>query len=155
MNDSERGPPSLILRNQLYHMDCMDSFPLIPSGSISLILTDPPYGISYQNCYSYKKHPKLEDDSGIDYERFAVESYRILQENAYAGSWALELHHQHSGHYDDVGSEFPGDPGRQLVGVYPSGVVCRYHLLLIEPDEYRHGSGVQPAAARLRKENYG
>ena len=49
-----------------------------------MILTDPPYGISYQNCYSHKKHPKLEGDSGIDYELFAVESYRILQENAHA-----------------------------------------------------------------------
>ena len=65
-------------------MDCMELFPLIPDGSVSLILTDPPYGISYQNCYSHKKHPKLEGDSGIDYERFASESYRILQENAQA-----------------------------------------------------------------------
>lgn len=84
MNKSERGPPSPILRNHLYHMDCVDLFPLIPSGSVSMILTDPPYGISYQNCYSHKKHPKLEGDSGIDYELFAVESYRILQENAHA-----------------------------------------------------------------------
>lgn len=84
MNNSERGPPSPILRNRLYHMDCMELFPLIQDGYVSLILTDPPYGISYQNCYSHKKHPKLEGDSGIDYERFAAESYRILQENAHA-----------------------------------------------------------------------
>lgn len=59
VKDSERGPPSPILRNRLYNMDCMNLLPLIPDGSVSLILTDPPYGISYKNCYSHKKHPKL------------------------------------------------------------------------------------------------
>lgn len=73
MNNSERGPPPFPLCNRLYHMDCMELFPLIPDGSVSLILTDPPYGISYQNCYSHKKHRKLEGDTGIDYERFAWE----------------------------------------------------------------------------------
>lgn len=72
------------LRNRLYNMDCMKLFPHIPDGYVSMILTDPPYGISYQNCYSHKKHPKLEGDSGIDYERFAMESYRILQQNSHA-----------------------------------------------------------------------
>ena len=68
----------------LYRMDCMALLPLIPDEAVSLILTDPPYGISYQNQYTKKRHPVLAGDHGIDYERFSAESYRILKENAHA-----------------------------------------------------------------------
>lgn len=56
----------------------------MPDRSVSMILTDPPYGISYQNNFTSRKHPVLEGDDGIDYERFAMESYRILEENSHA-----------------------------------------------------------------------
>jgi len=62
----------------------MTLFPLIPDEYVSMILTDPPYGISYQNQFSKQQHPILHGDRGIDYERFAEESYRILKENSYA-----------------------------------------------------------------------
>lgn len=84
MNDLYEHP--LCLSNQIYHMDCMDLFSQIPDEFASLILTDPPYGISYQNCFSFHKHSLLPGDTkkGIDYERFAKESYRILKNNAHA-----------------------------------------------------------------------
>ena len=72
------------LHNQVYHMDCMKLMPHIPDGVISMILTDPPYGISYQNNYTKKRYDLLEGDHGIDYEKFAKESYRILKKNAHA-----------------------------------------------------------------------
>lgn len=74
------------MSNQIYHMDCMELFPSIPDGFVSLILTDPPYGISYQNCFTSRKHPRIIGDTsmGIDYERFAKESYRILKDNSHA-----------------------------------------------------------------------
>ena len=56
----------------------------MPDGSVSMILTDPPYGISYQNKFTTRKYPVLEGDRGIDYRRFAAESYRILKEDAHA-----------------------------------------------------------------------
>lgn len=74
--------PSLL--NQIY---CMDAFALmaeIPDNYVSLILTDPPYGISYQNHFTRRQHPLLAGDAGIDYEHFAKESYRILADNAHA-----------------------------------------------------------------------
>ena len=37
------------LRNQIYCTDCMELMAHIPDGFVSLILTDPPYGIRYQN----------------------------------------------------------------------------------------------------------
>ena len=72
------------LCDQIYHADCMELFAQIPDNYVSLILTDPPYGISYQKHFTRRKHQILEGDTGIDYERFAWESYRILRENSHA-----------------------------------------------------------------------
>lgn len=70
--------------NQLYCMDCMKLFPKLPDASVSLILTDPPYGIRYQNNFTKCQHPPIIGDGGIDYEQFAKESYRILSDNSHA-----------------------------------------------------------------------
>lgn len=70
--------------NQVFHMDCMELLEMLPDGCVSMILTDPPYGISYQNNFANRKHPVLAGDGGIDYERFARESYRILKEDTHA-----------------------------------------------------------------------
>ena len=73
MEEKDIGAMDL-LRNHIYLGDCMELFFKIPDGSVSLILTDPPYGISYQNHFSNRKHSMLEGDTGIDYQRFARES---------------------------------------------------------------------------------
>lgn len=65
-------------------MDCFELMSQIPDQTVSMILTDPPYGISYQNQFTSKKHLVLKGDEGIPYEIFANESYRILKENAHA-----------------------------------------------------------------------
>ena len=65
-------------------MDCMELLRQMPDESVSMILTDPPYGISYQNNFTNRKHRMLEGDDGIDYEKFAGQSYRILKENSHA-----------------------------------------------------------------------
>ena len=70
--------------NEIYCMDCMDLFPQVPDGFVSLILTDPSYGISYQNQFTKRKHLVLTGDDGFDYGGFAKESYRILQDNSHA-----------------------------------------------------------------------
>ena len=84
MENGQQISDFMLLPNQIYHMDCMELMAHIPDGFVSLILTDPPYGISYQNHFTRKKHQILEGDTGIDYGRFAWESYRILAENAHA-----------------------------------------------------------------------
>lgn len=87
--EAERNPLQSIkerLNNQLYCMDCMELLRQIPDGYVSLILTDPPYGITYQNSFTKQKHSLLTGDTGngIDYESFAEESCRILKNNAHA-----------------------------------------------------------------------
>lgn len=47
----------------------------MPDKTVSMILTDPPYGIAYQNKFTTRKYPVLEGDKGMDYRRFAAESY--------------------------------------------------------------------------------
>lgn len=71
-------------RNQILHTDCFNLMEQLPDKSVSLILTDPPYGIRYQNQFTQRRHPPIIGDGGIDFERFANESYRILQENSHA-----------------------------------------------------------------------
>lgn len=80
----QKGGKTGIYINRIYCMDCMELMGRMPDGSVSMILTDPPYGISYQNKFTARKYPVLEGDGGIDYKRFAAESYRILKEDAHA-----------------------------------------------------------------------
>lgn len=70
--------------NRIFQGDCLHLMGELPDGAISLILTDPPYGIHYQNQFAASPHPVLEGDAGIDYERFARESYRILAPDSHA-----------------------------------------------------------------------
>lgn len=70
--------------NHIFQEDCLDLMKEIPDEAVSLILTDPPYGIRYQNQFAASPHPILEGDAGIDYKRFANESYRILTMNSHA-----------------------------------------------------------------------
>lgn len=44
------------LCNQIYHIDCMELLAQIPDNYVSLILTDPPYGISYRNHFARQPH---------------------------------------------------------------------------------------------------
>ena len=86
MNGSEMAVKgqSALFSDKLYCTDCMELFGQLPDGCVSMILTDPPYGIQYQNNFTHHPHPLIAGDSGIDYERFAQESYRILRDNAHA-----------------------------------------------------------------------
>ena len=71
-------------RNQIYRMDCMELLSQVPDGYVSMILTDPPYGIRYRNHFARRPHPLIAGDDGIDYERFARESYRVLRNDSHA-----------------------------------------------------------------------
>lgn len=66
--DGEEMESEVNLSDQIFCMDCMDLFPQIPDGYVSMILSDPPYGISYQNNFTNTKHQILDGDEGIDYE---------------------------------------------------------------------------------------
>ena len=56
--------------NIVYQEDCIEGMKKIPSNSIDLVLTDPPYGIT-----------ACEWDKPIDLEKFWVEIKRIIKPN--------------------------------------------------------------------------
>jgi len=70
--------------NTIYNMNCFDLMRDMPDESVQLILTDPPYGIRYQNGFTSEKLPQLDGDAGIDYLTFAEQCYRVLQNNSHA-----------------------------------------------------------------------
>ena len=57
--------------NIVYQEDCIEGMKKIPSNSIDLVLTDPPYNITNRN----------EWDKPIDLEKFWVEIKRIIKPN--------------------------------------------------------------------------
>lgn len=70
--------------NKVYNCKYEELIKEIPNDFVNLILTDPPYGINYQNNYTLNKHKKIEGDEGIDYQFFTDECYRILKDNSHA-----------------------------------------------------------------------
>jgi site-specific DNA-methyltransferase (adenine-specific) len=52
----------------------------IPDASIDVVITDPPFGINYQNTSTAKKHEVLAGDgSNFSYLPLAKEAYRVLK----------------------------------------------------------------------------
>jgi len=70
--------------NKIHNMDCIDGMKLIEDESIDLVVTDPPYGIEYQNNYTLRKHNKIYGDNKIDYLSMGKECYRVLKNNSHA-----------------------------------------------------------------------
>ena len=66
----------------LIHGKAENVLPYIPMGSIDLLLTDPPYGISYQSNYRKIKFDKIENDDCLDWVgNFSNECNRVMKDN--------------------------------------------------------------------------
>jgi site-specific DNA-methyltransferase (adenine-specific) len=51
----------------------------LPDGSVSLVFTDPPFGIGYQNNYTSKQHDVIcGDETTFSYAKLANETARVL-----------------------------------------------------------------------------
>ena len=72
----------------IYLMDAFELLERLPDAAADLILTDPPYGIGYQNQFTQTPHPEIIGDGieecDFDYEHMARECYRILKPNSHA-----------------------------------------------------------------------
>jgi site-specific DNA-methyltransferase (adenine-specific) len=70
---------------KLINGDCLEEMKKIPDGSIDLILTDPPYGMSFQSSYRKEKHNKIKNDNNLDWlEDFSLQCYNLLKPNCAA-----------------------------------------------------------------------
>lgn len=66
----------------LVNCDYLELLKRIPDNSASLVLSDPPFGINYQNNYTKNQHEVLKgDEAKFSYLEFGREAYRILKEN--------------------------------------------------------------------------
>ena len=66
----------------LLHGDCFDLLKDIPDESVDMILTDPPYGMSFQSDYRKIKYEKIKGDSSLDWlDDFVDEIYRVSKPN--------------------------------------------------------------------------
>jgi len=66
--------------NTIYNEDCLETMQRMPDGSIDLVCTDPPYGVSWQSNRRISKHEKIANDSNVDWlDDVYTEIYRVLK----------------------------------------------------------------------------
>ena len=85
-----------VISNQLYCMDCMELFPQLPDGCVSLILTDPPlnrvlYFLLSSRCWFGKEYPKATYNS-VWQKKHQI--YHPTIKNAEFLSWLIQISSQ-------------------------------------------------------------
>ena len=63
----------------IHHADCGDVLPLLPSDSVGLCCTDPPYGVGYRRRFDNKHDPIIGDEELSWLEPIFSEVYRVLR----------------------------------------------------------------------------
>ena len=69
----------------LMHGDCLERMKEIPSGSVDMILTDPPYGMDFQSNRRVvnAKFAKIANDKSLDWvDQFIDECHRVMVDNS-------------------------------------------------------------------------
>lgn len=67
---------------ELHHGDCLEIMKQIPDKSIDLVLTDPPYGMSYQSSWRTDKFEKIADDDNLNWLPVLFNEYnRVLKDD--------------------------------------------------------------------------
>jgi site-specific DNA-methyltransferase (adenine-specific) len=57
----------------------------LPDGCIDLVLTDPPYGMSYVSSRRKHKHEEIKDDDNLErVPEWIAELYRVQKDNTHA-----------------------------------------------------------------------
>ena len=70
--------------NKVHHIDCLEFMKQVPDNYFDLVLTDPPFGMSFQSGYREEQHKKIANDDNLDWlPNFAKEIHRIAKEDAH------------------------------------------------------------------------
>lgn len=70
--------------NRIYNENCLDTMARMPDGFVDAIITDPPYGISYQSAWridSTQWKPKLANDDKPATE-FLDDAFRVMKDGS-------------------------------------------------------------------------
>lgn len=71
------------IENKIINDDCLNVLKQLPDKCIDMVLTDPPYGMSYQSSWRTEKYEKIENDDNLDWLPIWVkEIKRISKEDA-------------------------------------------------------------------------
>ena len=67
---------------KLIQGDCLEVMKTLEAGSVDMILTDPPYGMSFRSNYRKKKYRGIKSDTTLDWlDIFASECFRVAKNN--------------------------------------------------------------------------
>lgn len=78
---------------QLIKGDCLQEMKKLESESIDMLLTDPPYGMSFQSNHRKEKYDGIQNDNSLIWlDDFVSESYRLMKNNT-AGYVFCSFHH--------------------------------------------------------------
>lgn len=70
--------------NQVWQGDCLDLMREMPDKCVDLVVTDPPYGMSYQSSRRTEQFAKIEqDDDLLWFIDFIKELYRVQKDNSH------------------------------------------------------------------------
>ena len=70
--------------NEPINSDWRDAVKQLPSACVDLVVTDPPYGMSYQSNMRKEKHKKIVGDDSLDWiEGWVVELKRLCKPEAH------------------------------------------------------------------------
>lgn len=62
--------------------DCLERMKEIPSGSVDMVLTDPPYGMDFQSNYRKEKYSKIKNDNCLSWiDVWVDELFRVSADN--------------------------------------------------------------------------
>ena len=66
----------------IHNENCMDTMGKMEDKSIDLIITDPPYGMSFRSNHRAKKYDEIHWDDNLDWvDDWSSECYRVLKDN--------------------------------------------------------------------------
>lgn len=73
---------------KLFNDDCFNTLKLINDKSIDLVLTDPPYGMSFQSNNRKEKYEKIKNDDNLDWLPSLVKEFkRVCKEDSHLYIW--------------------------------------------------------------------
>lgn len=78
---------------QLLKGDCLELMKEIPDGSVDLVLTDPPYGMSYQSKHRKEKYDKIHNDQNLNWLNDFIDLLYIKMKDNSAGYMFCSMHH--------------------------------------------------------------
>ena len=70
--------------NKIHNIDCLEFMKQVPDNYFDLVLTDPPYGMSFQSRRREDEHKKIKNDSTLDWlDDFTNELFRIFNKDGH------------------------------------------------------------------------